>query len=134
MKLSVAAGNVAAALTGDHFKDEDADVANAMVGCDLRTAMFEHGSPTYLVPDSAISLAADMHERGNPSGQDAFTTVALGGIKLPDTDLSRRLKKALADAIGMVWSDAPWDKEMSDERVEDVFNMFGISQKKEEER
>ena len=133
VKFSMVDGDIAAVLI-DHFKSTDAHVANAVAGCDLLSAMSEYESPTYLVPDSIMSLAAELHDRDVEPKLNAVTTIVINGVKLPDSDLSKKLKVSLADTIGMFWSDAHWEGEMTEEKVEEVFNVFGASHEKEEER
>ena len=145
-----------AVLTGDHFWPDEKDIANAVAGVDGKESAIAGGSPLYLVKDSVVRVAlgaarmksalklSDCHDgaRGKPCGKcdkckDArermFTRVILGSLELPENDLSKRLRDAVQQVIGLPWTDAPWSVPMTDEEVEEVFEELGVSPVKEGE-
>ena len=80
--------------------------------------------------------------RGKPCGKCSkcmearermFTRVILGSLELPETDLSKRLRDAVQQVIGLPWTDAPWSGPMTDEEVEEVFEELGVAPVKEGE-
>lgn len=125
-KLEVVNGELVAALTGEHFGADDADVASAVTGSCAGQAMMDGESPVYLVRDSVVDVAVRSKRRMGDCGTEAFTRVVLGALSLPKSDLSSRLRNAVASVIGMTWVDAPWDGEMSEDDVEKVFDELGV--------
>lgn len=153
VKLNDENGRISARLTGEHFSPEEEDVARAMVSIDGAFSVMgtdSNGPPIYLVRDSVIRVASGAYgkaltamiskchdgPRGKPCGkceqcvkarEDAFTMVVLAGLKLPEGELSGRIRSAVDSAIGMVWSDDTWNGPMTEDEVEDTFEKIGVS-------
>ena len=149
VKIEMRGTRPAAILTGDHFWPDEREIANAVVGVDGRESAISGGSPTYLVKDSVVRVAlgasrtkhslslADCHEgpRGKPCGKCAkcaeareiiFTRVILGGLELPECNLSKNLREAVRQVVGLPWADAPWSSPMTEGEVGNVFEELGI--------
>lgn len=139
-----------AILTGDHFRPDEREIANAVAGVDSKESIGSGKSPVYLVKDCVVDIAfrtsrmklgtklVDCHDglRGKPCGtcqkcKDAmdriFTRVILGALELPDADLSKRLISAIRNVIGMPWVDAPWSGPMTEEDVKRIFEELGVT-------
>lgn len=156
VKIEMRGTRAVAVLTGDHFRPDQKDIANAVTGCEGSDSALEGRSPVYLVKDSVVGVAlgayrmkqglkiVDCHDgaRGKPCGKCSkcmearermFTRVILGSLELPETDLSKRLRDAVQQVIGLPWTDAPWSGTMTDEEVEEVFEELGVTPVKEGE-
>lgn len=150
VKIEMRGTRAVAVLTGDHFGPDERDIANAVAGVDGRESAVSGGSPVYLVKDSVVRVAigasrqeqalglSDCHDglRGKPCGrctkcrearERMFTRVVLGALDLPENELSRKLREAIQNVIGLSWSDAPWSDPMTDEEVEAVFEELGVT-------
>lgn len=149
VKLEFGENGIEAVLTGDYFGPDEIGVAKAMACEDGARSVANGGSPVYLVRDSVVKLAVSSMRRalrsgasdctsgtcGEPCGdcetcsaaeREVFTRVILGALELPDGDLSERLRDAVSSVIGLTWSDAPWEKAMTEEEAEEVFVELGV--------
>lgn len=156
VKIEMRGTRPVAVLTGDHFWSNEREIANAVSRVDGNESAIAGGSPVYLVKDSVVGVAlcasrtkrclkiVDCHDgpRGKPCGKcrkcmesraRIFTRVILGSLELPETDLSKRLRDAVQQVIGLPWTDAPWSGPMTDEEVEEVFEELGVTPVKEGE-
>lgn len=135
VRLPVEDGEIKARLTGVHYGAVARRKAYEAVARDERVAMTEGRSPTYLVPDSVVGLARNLVRRCDDpqSKDDAFAGAVIWGLDLPGSGLGERLEDAVGAAIGMTWSDAPWNGAMSEEEVDEVFEELGVPREKQQE-
>lgn len=156
VKIEMRGTRPVAVLTGDHFRPDEREVANAFAGVYGNESVCNGGSPVYLVKDSVVDVAlraSDMklsstlircHDglNGNPCGkcekcraarEKMFTRVILGAIELPDNNLSAKLVDAIRNVIGLSWADAPWEDPMTEDEVNEVFEELGVTPVKEGE-
>ncbi len=143
VKLQIRDGRTVAELTGDHFRSGQEDAANDAVSIGLKHAISEGESPVYLVRDSMVEVAVGAARRatrsglsdcnrgigGKPCGEcerclaaqrEAFTSVILCGVDLPEDGVSARLCETVPSVLGMSFADAPWKEGMTDKEVNDI--------------
>lgn len=149
-------GGVSAVLTGEHYSPEEVGAARAIVAEESAKAMAEGSSPVFLVRDSVVKTALGARKHalrsgvsecasgtcGEPCGdceacrkaeRDAFTSVILGAMDLPEGSLAERLRAAVSSVLGMTWADSPWSTAMTEEEVDEVFTETGTTKKGTEE-
>ena len=145
---------VEARLTGEHFRQDEIDIAKAIAVKYGAASVANGGSPVYLVRDSVVRLALMSRKRALRSGisectsrtcnepcgyceecmnaeKDAFTRVILGAIELPTGSISECIREAVSSIIGIPWVDSPWDGAMTDEEVAEGFDELGVEDKTE---
>ena len=57
VKIEMRGTRAVAVLTGDHFRPDQKDIANAVTGCEGNDSALSGGSPVYLVKDSVVGVA-----------------------------------------------------------------------------
>lgn len=149
-------GGVSAVLTGEHYSPEEVGAARAIVAEESAKAMAKGSSPVFLVRDSVVKTALGARKHalrsgvsecasgtcGEPCGDcdacrkaesDAFTSVVLGAMELPEGSLAEMLRAAVSSVLGMTWADSPWSTALTDEEVEQVFDELNIKKGTEDE-